>query len=34
MGYGLSIWKWYIDMVMYHVDMIILEIDMGSGLMI
>jgi len=38
---GASIWnlgyrygKWYIDMVINHIDMIILDIDMGYGLMI
>jgi len=28
--YGL----WYIDMVINHIDMVILDIDMGYGLMI
>jgi hypothetical protein len=27
MGYGLSIW--YIVMVIHHIDMVILDIDMG-----
>ena len=38
---GLSIWNlvyqcgiWYIDMVTYHIDMVIPDIDMGHGLMI
>jgi len=36
-----SIWNmgyryvmWYIDMVIYHIDTVILDIDMGYGLMI
>ena len=38
---GISIWDMgyrfgiqYIDMVIYHIDMFILDIDMGYGLMI
>jgi hypothetical protein len=38
---GISIWDMcyrsgirYIDMVIYHIDSVILDIDMGSGLMI
>jgi hypothetical protein len=37
---GLSIWNmvyqygiWYTDTVIYHIDMVILDIDMGHGLM-
>jgi len=32
MVYGISIW--YTDMIISHVDVVILGIDMGSGLMI
>jgi len=32
MGYRYG--KWYITMVIHHIDMIILDIDMGYGLMI
>jgi hypothetical protein len=31
MGHPCGIW--YIDMVMYHINMVILDIDMGYGLM-
>ena len=45
MEYGISIsisiWDmcyryeiWYVDMVIHHIDMVILDIDMGYGLMI
>jgi len=41
MGYGLSIWDmgyrygiWYIDMVIFHIDMAILDVDRRHGLMI
>ena len=35
MGYGISIWDRYIDMAIYHIDMVILDIDIiGYGLMI
>jgi len=39
--YGRSIWDidmgdgiWCIDIVVYHIDMVILDVDMGYGLMI
>jgi hypothetical protein len=32
MGYRYGIWC--VDMVIYHIDMVILDIDMGYGLMI
>jgi hypothetical protein len=35
MGYGISIRDTvYVDMVIHHIDMFILDIDMGYGLMI
>jgi len=33
MEYGLSIWDTNIEMVVYHIDMVILNIDMGYGIM-
>jgi hypothetical protein len=29
-GYGI----WYVDLVIYHIDMVILDIDVGYGIMI
>jgi len=41
MSIGVSIWNmryrygiWYIDIVIYHMDVVILDLDMGNGLMI
>ena len=34
MLYVLSIRDWYIDMVIHHIDMVILDINMGYGLLI
>jgi hypothetical protein len=34
MGSGISNGTWDIDMVICHIDMVILDIDMGYGLMI
>jgi len=41
MSIGISIWDmcyryeiWYINMVVYHIDMVILDVVMGYGLMI
>jgi hypothetical protein len=31
---GYRCWMWNIDMVIYHLDMVIRDIDMGYGLMI
>jgi hypothetical protein len=33
MEYGISIWDTYINMVIHHIDMVILDIDMGYELM-
>jgi len=31
---GHRYWIWYIDMFIYHIDMVIPDVDMGYGLMI
>jgi len=34
MGYGTAIWDTVYHLVIYYIDMVVLDIDMGHGLMI
>jgi len=34
MGYGDRYGIWNIDMVIYHIDMVILDVDIGHGILI